>query len=143
LNALGSDGRWALRKRKRTSPTGGVLVGLEWTTSRHDVSETMGFAPFASMPVPRRAPYVAIATWPAGRANPFRGTGSTPPAKDGHVSFIDAAHGFDEADYEEMWAETTVKVASLMPLPAESQGLYRRAAFVLSANATKLAFTQA
>jgi hypothetical protein len=139
LNALGADARWNLRRRAKTSPSGGVLVGLEWTTASGDVSETMGFAPFASMPVPRRAPYVAIATWPGGRSNPFRGRGATPPGRPGEVSFLDAPHGFDEEQYEALWAATTAKVASLMAVPPDDPRLYRRSAFVLPAeHAAKL-----
>jgi len=133
LNALGADPRWAVRRRSRLSPTGSVLVGLEWTTTRGDISETMGFAPFPSMPVPRRAPYVAIATWPGGKSNPFRGRGSTPAGKPGAVSFLDAAHRFEKQHYEALWNATTVKVASLMSEPPDEPKLYRRAAFVLLA----------
>jgi len=39
LNALGTDARWKVRRRAKASPTGGVLVGLEWTTRAGDVSE--------------------------------------------------------------------------------------------------------
>jgi hypothetical protein len=139
LNALGTDSRWKVRRRSKPSPTGGVLVGLEWTTGSGEISETMGFAPFASMPVPRRAPYVAIATWPGGRSNPFRGRGSTPAGRPGEVSFLDASHGFDEVQYETMWADTTARVASLMSVPPDDPKLYRRAAFVISAeHAAKL-----
>lgn len=142
LNALATDERWTLRKRKKSSPTGGTLVGLEWTTSNGDVSETMGFAPFATMPVPRRAPYVAIATWPAGRSNPFRGTEPTPAAVEGRVSFIDSAHDFLEEDYRRLWSETEANVQAIMPLPPDCPGLYRRTAFVLAADAAaKLRFT--
>ena len=133
LNELGADPRWTVRRRPRTSPTGGILIGLEWRTHAGDISEAMGFAPFATMPVPRRAPYVAIATWPGGRSNPFRGRGSTPPGKPGEVSFLDASHGFDAEQYETMWSETTARVASVMSVPPDDPRLYRRAAFVLSA----------
>jgi hypothetical protein len=119
LNALGTDSRWKVRRRPKASPTGGVLVGLEWTTGLGDISETMGFAPFASMPVPRRAPYVAIATWPGGRSNPFRGRGSTPAGRSGEVSFLDASHGFDEDQYEALWADTAAGVALLMSVPPD------------------------
>lgn len=140
LNALGTDSRWRVRRRSKTSPRGGILVGLEWTTRSRDISETMGFAPFATMPVPRRAPYVAIATWPGGRSNPFRGQGSTPPGRPGVVSFLDASHGFDHQQYEASWDETTSSVASLMSVPPDDPRLYRRAAFVIAAEyATKLA----
>jgi hypothetical protein len=133
LNELGADPRWSVRRRPKPSPTGGILVGLEWRTRAGDLSEAMGFAPFATMPVPRRAPYVAIATWPAGRSNPFRGQGSTPPGRPGEVSFLDASHGFDAEQYEAMWSETTSRVGALMTVPPDDPRLYRRAAFVLSA----------
>jgi hypothetical protein len=133
LNALGADPRWALRRRSKPSPSGGVLIGVEWTTASGEVSETMGFAPFASMPVPRRAPYVAITTWPGGRSNPIRGLGSTPPGKAGEVSFLDALHGFEHDEYEQLWARTSAKVGLLMSVPPDDPRLYRRAAFVVSA----------
>jgi hypothetical protein len=108
---------------------------MDWTTKNGDTSEAMGFAPFLSMPVPRRAPYVAIATWPGGRANPFRGQGSTPSARPGVVSFLDARHGMDEAEYEAYWAETIDRVTTLMAVPPDDARLYRRAAFVISPDA--------
>jgi hypothetical protein len=139
LNALGSDTRWSIRRRSKASPSGGVLVGVEWITASGDITETMGFAPFAMMPVPRRAPYVAIATWPGGRSNPFRGTGSTPPGKPGTVSFLDAPHGYDQERYEALWGDTTTGVGSLMSIPPDDPRLYRRAAFVMPAeHAAKL-----
>jgi hypothetical protein len=134
LNALARE-RWRIRRRARTSPSGGVLVGVDWTTKNGDVSETMGFAPFPSMPVPRRAPYVAIATWPGRRANPFRGTRLTPASRDGVVSFLDAPHDLDAAEYERRWAETSARVTSLMSVPPDNAALYRRSAFVISAEA--------
>ena len=144
LNALGADARWNIRRRSKTSPGGGVLVGLEWVTGSGDITETMGFAPFATMPVPRRAPYVAIATWPGGRSNPFRGTGSTPAGKPGEVSFLDASHGYGQERYEALWAETTAGVASLMSVPPDDPRLYRRAAFVVPVeHAAKLAVSGA
>jgi hypothetical protein len=140
LNVLGTDARWKIRQRSKISPNGGVLVGVEWITASGDVSETMGFAPFATMPVPRRAPYVAIATWPGGRSNPFRGTGSTPVGKLGEVSFLDALHGYDQERYETLWAETITAVGALMSMPPDDPRLYRRAAFVVPAeHAAKLA----
>lgn len=132
LNALHRDTRWRLRRRAKTSPRGDMLVGLEWQTRDGDVSEAMGFAPFAAMPVPRRAPYVAIATWPGGRSNPLRGRGSTPPGRTGEVSFLDAPHGLNEVDYEARWARTMATVASLMVVPPDDARLYRRTAFVIA-----------
>ncbi len=134
LNALDRN-RWKVRRRMKTSPSGDILVGVDWTTRDGDVSETMGFAPFPSMPVTRRAPYVAIATWPAGRSNPFRGRGSTPVAKEGFVSFLDARHDLDDVEYETRWTDTMTRVTSLMSVPPDDASLYRRAAFAISPGA--------
>jgi hypothetical protein len=143
LNVLSASSRWKVRRRSKTSPAGNVLVGLEWNTPSDDVSETMGFAPFGSMPVPRRAPYVAIATWPGSRSNPFRGSGPTPPASGRIVSFLDVKHGYERDEYETMWTETTQSVASLMIAPPDDAKLYRRAAFVISpAHAAKLSLSE-
>lgn len=100
LNNLGADDRWSIRRRKATSPSGDVLIGLEWTTSAGDISETMGLAPFTSMPVTRRSPYIAIATWPGGRSNPLRGQGPTPAGRPGEVSFLDTSHGLAITTYD-------------------------------------------
>ena len=134
LNGL-DRGRWRIRRRAKSSPGGDALLGMDWTTKHGDVSEVMGFAPFASMPVPRRAPYVAIATWPGGRANPFRGRGSTPSARPGVVSFLDAKHDLPEAEYETRWAQTTERVTTLMTTPPDDASLYRKTAFVISPEA--------
>lgn len=140
LNAFARD-RWRIRRGAKLSPSGGVLVGIDWTTKNGDVSETMGFAPFASMPVSRRAPYVAIATWPGGRLNQFRGQGATPAPRTGVVSFLDAPHDFEAGEYEAKWAETTARVTSLMAVPPDDASLYRRTAFAISADASaKLTF---
>lgn len=131
LNELHASSRWRVR-RAGPSPSGAVLVGLEWTTARGDVSDTMGFAPFPHMPVPRRAPYVAIATWPGGRANELRGMPPTPRARPGQVSFLDAAHDLGQEQYERAWRTTEATIASLMHVPPDDARRYRRVAFTLS-----------
>jgi len=132
LTVLQANPRWSLRRGLKTSPLGGVLIGLEWITGSGDTSEVMGFAPFPTMPVPRRSPYVALATWPGGRSNPFRGTGSTPPARPGVVSFLDAPHGLGYDAYEGRWKATSERVTELMSIPPDDARLYRRATFVLT-----------
>jgi hypothetical protein len=144
LNALQATARWKLRRSPKVSPSGGVLVGVEWTTRSGDISDVMGFAPFPTMPVPRRSPYVAIATWPGGRSNPFRGIGSTPPGRQGIVSFLDASHGLDHEAYEDRWKKTSERVGALMSIPPDDARLYRRTTFVLTAEqADKLAVAAA
>lgn len=140
LSALQMDPRWRVRLGARSSPAGGTLVGVEWSTGSGDISEVMGFAPFPMMPVPRRSPYVALATWPGGRSNPFRGTGSTPSGRPGVVSLLDASHGLDRDAYEERWKRTSERVADLMSVPPDDARLYRRTTFVLTPEqAAKLA----
>jgi hypothetical protein len=63
-----------------------TLVGMTWKTSAGLVSTPMGFAPFPTMPVTRRAPYVCLATWPGGHENPHRKR-----PRPGFVDFLDAA----------------------------------------------------
>jgi hypothetical protein len=46
------------------------MVGMEWRIREGLSSAPMGLAPFATMPVTRRAPYVCIAAWPGGHDNP-------------------------------------------------------------------------
>jgi hypothetical protein len=125
LNSLPSD-RWKLIHRPSTDD-GLVFVGVQWSTSQNHICHAMGFAPFITMPVPRRAPYVAIALWPGGRSNSFRGTRPTPPGKDGQVDFLDAAHGLDEADYRKRWDVTTREVKAIL----DDTKPYRESAFVL------------
>lgn len=124
--------RWKIRHRGN-GHTGSVLVGVDWSTANGDVSDTMGFAPLPSMPVPRRAPYFAIGAWPGPRLNPERGTSPTPRAKPGLVSFLDAEHQHPHDTYESMWIGTEAAVHDLMIMPADAAKLYRRVAFVLSA----------
>lgn len=142
LQQLSRAPRWHVRPAG-TLPSGDVLVGLDWTTANGDVSDTMGFAPMFSMPVPRRAPYVAIAAWPGGRANPFRGEPPTPRARAGQVSFLDASHTFTRHQYEKTWATTERNVGTLMKSPPDDARLYRRVAFSLSPEAAAPLFADA
>jgi hypothetical protein len=87
------------------------------------------------MPVPRRAPYFAIALWPGGKRNPERGIKPTPRARPGEVSFLDAEHTLKHEVYERMWTETEKAVADLMIAPPDTPRLYRKVAFVLTATA--------
>lgn len=46
------------------------MIGVEWQIGNGCVTSVMGLAPFATMPVTRRAPYVCLAAWPGGHDNP-------------------------------------------------------------------------
>lgn len=129
--------RWQVHNRGRT-PSGGVLVALEWQTAAGDRSEAMGFAPLPTMPVTRRAPYFAIALWAGDRRNPERGMPPTPRARQGVVSFLDAEHAVDRDTYAKLWAETENTVAGMMVAPPDEAKLYRRSAFALTTEAAEL-----
>lgn len=136
LNSIERE-RWRVLRRKRTTQSDNILIGIEWLTSNGDRSEVMGFAPFPTMPVTRRAPYVAIATWPGDHLNPLRGKGSTPLARPGVVSFLDAPSDLSEELYEKHWQETSARVTGLMEVPPDDAKIYRNAAFALYPEATE------
>lgn len=109
-----------------------TLVGLTWETLNGDLSSAMGFAPLGSMPVTRRAPYVALAVWPGGHesANPKY---SSP---EGHVGFIDCKmpkmpDGSDY-DYDKFLKPTLVATGALLAAPPpDDRKVLRDVAFCL------------
>lgn len=141
LYKLGCDPRWEVQDHSTYEPYANVMFGLEWKTANGDVTDTMGFGPFGSMPVSRRAPYVALAAWPGGRSNPVRGKPPTPRARRGEVSFLDAAHGVLNGRYDRHWTETSTKVERLMAEPPDDARLYRKVAFSLSRASLSLCAT--
>lgn len=123
--------RWAVRLR--AGPTGVARIGVEWRTASGELADAMGFGPILTMPVPRRAPYVALGLWPGGQSrNPLRSAAPTPKPKPGRVSFLDIPHALDATAYEEMWANTTKAVGDMMRWPPDKASAYRDVAFVLS-----------
>jgi hypothetical protein len=71
LRLLSAGERWKItEERPEGLATDDVLIGMEWTIRPGLVSSPMGLAPFATMPVTRRAPYVCLAAWPGEHENP-------------------------------------------------------------------------
>jgi hypothetical protein len=71
LRILGRGSRWTItRERPAGLVTNDVLIGIHWQIRDGLSSSVMGLAPFATMPVTRRAPYVCLAAWPGGHDNP-------------------------------------------------------------------------
>ncbi len=71
LRVLAAGERWKITEEHPEGlETDDVLIGMEWTIRPGLVSSPMGLAPFATMPVTRRAPYVCIAAWPGEHENP-------------------------------------------------------------------------
>lgn len=71
LHILARGPRWTLTEEHPEGlTTDDIMVGMEWRIRDGLASSPMGLAPFATMPVTRRAPYVCIAAWPGGHDNP-------------------------------------------------------------------------
>ena len=49
-----------------------ILVALDWRTPSKHASNALGLAPLGSMPITRRAPFVALVVWPGAHENSFR-----------------------------------------------------------------------
>lgn len=71
VESLAATSRWVVRLPTwRRHQRDDALVGLYWRTPKSRLSSVMGFAPLGSMPVFRRAPYVALGLWTGERENP-------------------------------------------------------------------------
>jgi hypothetical protein len=72
LSVLARAPRWRItREHPAGLITDDVMIGVEWQIGNGCASSVMGLAPFATMPVTRRAPYVCLAAWPGGHDNPY------------------------------------------------------------------------
>lgn len=81
-------------------PRSDILVALRWKTPKNLVTTTLGLAPFGTMPVTRRAPFVAIALWPGGHQNPHW------PVRGKRISLADMPHILDSEAHEKMKIES-------------------------------------
>lgn len=131
IAVLQRDERWQVRDVPwKEAPRDAVIVGLNWRTPSGKLSRVMGFAPLGTMPVTRRAPFVAIAMWPGEKDNPWRP--GPPNAK--YVSFADMPHDHDEGEHAALWANSQAWTADLLARPPE--GAARpTASFCLEPNA--------
>ncbi len=116
--------------------TDDVFVGVDWRVREGLVSSVMGFAPFASMPVTRRAPYVCIAAWPGEHDNPH-----WTKFDKGIVHFLDTDLGgleLTKARYLALTKASVDATKELLTDPPDDARYYRRAAFRLSPSARTL-----
>lgn len=130
---LGS--RWTVKRETvETLTTDDLLVGLQWTTPLGKKSLPMGFGPFATMPVTRRAPYVCVATWPGDHENPHR-----TKYEDGVVDFLDSAPAaaLNKPEYRKLWNAAVEGTGQLLSEPKDDANYYRRVAFRLSPDAAR------
>jgi len=105
-----------------------VAVGLFWKTPTRLRAAAMGFAPLGSMPVTRRAPYVALALWPGDRQNPHfdKGAGDT-------VSFANADTKLDKEAHDKLWNVSARESRAMLKDPFDDVVWLRRVTFCLPA----------
>jgi hypothetical protein len=126
---LTSSRRWEVARIPWTScsaPRSDVAVGLFWRTPNDLRAAAMGFAPLGSMPVTRRAPYVALALWPGDRENPY--FDKSPP---GNVSFADANTGLTRETHEKLWETSARDSRDMLRDPFDDVVWMRRVTFCL------------
>jgi hypothetical protein len=128
LATLRRGGRWRVSRipwpdgyRKADS----VALGLEWKTKAGPISDAMGLAPFGTMPVTRRAPYVATAVWGGPHVNEHIRKGA-------RVGVASASTGLNARQHQKLMAATDGRVRDLLEVPpAENPEWLRQVAFVL------------
>jgi hypothetical protein len=126
--------RWKLRRRRW--PRGyakpdSIAVGLDWTTKGNEICDAMGLAHVGTMPVTRRAPYVAIVVWGGAHANPHVRTGDS-------VGVASAPTGLEKKEHSKLMKQTTKRVGRLLAVPpAEHAEWLRKVAFILPRAAAK------
>lgn len=103
--------------RWKEHPRPDLLVSLEWDTPSGQKSSAMGLAPFGTMPLTRRAPYVCIVLWPGGQENPYREQPRT------RVSLADMPHSLPQQVHDDYWRQTEENKASY--LEGQSEGAAR------------------
>jgi hypothetical protein len=131
LHRLETGDRWQLSREVVDGlVTEDVLVGVRWTTRAGLVSQPMGFGPFPTMPVTRRAPYICLATWPGGHENPHRRR-----FEPHMIDFLDSAlrEPLTSDEYKRVWNSSTERTTELLSESRDNSSVYRRVAFRLSA----------
>lgn len=137
LSVLAGGARWSLTEEHPDGfVTDDVLVGISWQVTDALSSSIMGFAPFASMPVTRRAPYVCIAGWPGRHENPHWRR-----YEEGIVHFLDtniSALKLTPAKYKDLNKASIAATKRLLSEPNDDARFYRRAAFRLQPSVREL-----
>tara|TARA_B100001750_G_scaffold241194_1_gene252206 strand:- start:686 stop:1333 length:648 start_codon:yes stop_codon:yes gene_type:complete len=102
LQRLSTDERWSCRRFERASD----MLCVEWRTASGRTSRALGLAPMLSMPVTRRAPYVAIALWPGQQKKRKQ------PRED--VGFIDMPSNLDSKKHRALISASTKNANAIL-----------------------------
>jgi hypothetical protein len=127
IHALSKDKRWTCKRVewRNHAREDSVLIGMNWSTPGGLISSAMGFAPLGTMPVTRRAPYVAIALWAGGHENPHFKNETQ------FVGLPDFPTDFAEDKHKSTWDATRRDVRLLFADPPEDALRLREVAFCL------------
>jgi hypothetical protein len=110
VRALSEDQRWRFSEASTVIASGLTTIQVTWRTKFDQLSRVMGLAPLGSMPVTRRAPYVALFVWPGKHANPHRPEPQPKPS----VSVVDMPPGVQPADYHDVFKKSQDSTKALL-----------------------------
>ena len=132
LRILSRGPRWGItREHPDGLETDDVMIGMTWQVREGVASSPMGFGPFGTMPVTRRAPYVCIAAWPGGHDNPY-----WKRYEEHIVHFLDtdlSALRLSKAKYKSLTDISKSTTEQLLSELNDAARFYRRTAFRLRA----------
>jgi hypothetical protein len=120
--------RWPKGFRKADS----IALSVEWETTAGVVCDAMGLAPLGTMPVTRRAPYVAIVVWGGPHLNEHLKAGP-------RVGVASAATGLTKSAHRKLMKVSDQRVRALLHVPPEEEPVWlRRVGFILPKAAESL-----
>ncbi len=135
LALLSRRDRWTITRR--TPPRGvrprGTAIGLNFETGAGARSSVMGLAPFGTLPVMRRSPYVCLVAWGGGADNPHRPGTPSPDS----VGLIDIPPQMTKSVHGKTMQRTNERVQELAELPPENLEFLREVAFILPRSAVR------
>jgi hypothetical protein len=121
--------RWSLSRL--TPPAGvrlrGSALSLSFRTVAAAQSSVMGLAPFGTLPVMRRSPYICLVAWGGGAGNPYR-PGITSARS---VGLIDTPPQMTKAVHHKTMRRTNERVRELANLPLEPLHFLREVTLIL------------
>lgn len=113
--------RWPRGYRKADS----IALSLEWKTQAGAICDAMGLAPLGTMPITRRAPYVAIVVWGGPHLNTHVRAGP-------HVGVASAPTGLEKKAHRKLMTASDKRVRELLRLPPEEDPVWlRQVGFIL------------
>jgi hypothetical protein len=140
LAMIGRRDRWTITRR--IPPVGlrprGIAFGLHFRTDAGAQSSVMGLAPFGTLPVMRRSPYVCLVAWGGGAGNPYRpGTASARS-----VGLIDIPPQMTKAVHRRTMKRTNERVLELADLPPKHLDFLREVALILPRSSARWHLSQ-